>query len=368
LCYASEIMSIADAMATNGMKELGYEYINLDDCWADYRDSDGNIVPDMKRFPQGIVPVVEYVKSKGLKFGLYTDAGIYTCNKGQRSHDIPGSYGHYQQDANSYASWGVEFVKMDWCNTDINGTQLDPKIQYPEMSKALNKTGKPIFFNSCEWGQDDPWTWMRPYANAWRSGPDHHDSWTSTSVVIEFNHNRGQYAGPGGWNDLDFLMTGGQGCPSGRPLEHCPGQTDAEYRTEFSIWSITASNLLVSTDIRNMTDIMKQVLLNKEIIDVNQDYPGKGGNRIAYTNCTEAFDACQVWAKPLSDKTYAVAFYNAGDTKNTIYFNLNMLNFTSPSVAVRDLWQHADLGTFSGIFHADVANHDTAIYKMAPVG
>jgi alpha-galactosidase len=367
LCTASEIMNIADAMSTNGMRELGYEYINLDDCWANYRDENGTIVPDKSRFPDGLVPVIEYINSKGLKFGLYTDAGIHTCNKGERLHEIPGSYGHYEQDSKTYASWGVEFVKMDWCSTDINGTKLDPKVQYPEMARALNRTGKRILFNSCEWGVDDPWTWMRPYANAWRSGPDHHDKWLSTTLIIELNHARGVYAGPGGWNDFDFLMTGGQGCINGHRMEHCPGQTDAEYRTEFSIWSIAASNLLVATDIRNMTDIMKQILLNKEIIEVNQDYPGKGGNRIAYSNCTEGPTLCQIWAKPLSDSTYAVGLYNAGEEDDTVYFDLKMLNFTTAIVAVRDLWQHQDLGIFTGFFSADVGTHDTAMYKMTPV-
>jgi len=203
-------MSIADAMASNGMKEAGYKYINMDDCWADHRDADGTIVPDESRFPNGLVPVIQYVNSKGFKLGLYTDAGIYTCSQGGRSHKIPGSYGHYSQDAETYASWGVEYVKMDWCNTKINGTQLDPKEQYPQMTKALNKTGKPIFFNACEWGVEDPWMWMAQFANSWRSGPDHHDDWDSTSKIILNNIGKGKYAGPGGWNDFDFLMTGGQ--------------------------------------------------------------------------------------------------------------------------------------------------------------
>jgi alpha-galactosidase len=257
---------------------------------------------------------------------------------------------------------------MDWCDTKVNGTKLDPKVQYPEMSKALNNTGKPIFFNSCEWGQDDPWTWMRPYANAWRSGPDHHDVWSSTSSIIELNNNRGQYAGPGGWNDFDFLMTGGQGCTDGKKvMQHCPGQTDAEYRSEFSIWSIASSNLIVATDIRNLTSVMKQVLLNKEIIEVNQDYPGVGGNRVGFSNCTESPTACQIWAKPLSDGTYAVALYNSGKDDNTIYFDTRTLNMSTPLVAVRDLWEHYYLGTTSDFISVDVGTHDTAMFKISPI-
>ena len=175
-CDAQEIMEIADAMAANGMRALGYEYINLDDCWASERVN-GKLVPDKVRFPDGMVPVIQYVNAKGFKFGLYTSAGITTCNRGGRSYEIPGSYGHYEQDAATFASWGVEYVKMDWCGTVVDKQQLDPLEQYPEMSKALNATGKPIFFDACERGKEHPEYWMQWYANAWRTGRDHHDTW-----------------------------------------------------------------------------------------------------------------------------------------------------------------------------------------------
>ena len=187
--------------------------------------------------------------------------------------------------------WSTD-VKMDWCNTNINGTQLDPKVQYPEMSKALNHTGKPIFFNTCEWGKENPWEWMAPYANSWRTGSDHKDDWKSTSSVIEHNAGLAKYPGRGGWNDWDFLMTGDQvtmsharsrvcplewvcpvatkysnvmvvfltqGCLVPIPGKFCPGQTDAEYRTEFSMWVIGSSSLIVASDVRNLTSLQKEV-------------------------------------------------------------------------------------------------------------
>jgi alpha-galactosidase len=176
--------------------------------------------------------LADQVHALGLKFGLYTCAGNYTCSSGGRDHKIPGSFGHYQQDANSYASWGVDFVKMDWCNT--NG--LNPKVQYPEMTKALNATGRPIFFEMCEWGLDDPWLWATPVANQWRTTGDHHDNWASTSSVIQAQVGLAQYSGRSAWNYMDFIYTGGQGCAND-PNKHCPGQTDTEYMTEFTFWS-----------------------------------------------------------------------------------------------------------------------------------
>ncbi|XP_064390820.1 uncharacterized protein LOC135338698 [Halichondria panicea] len=366
-CDSKEIMSIADAMVANGMQAFGYEYINMDDCWADHRDSNGNIVPDKNRFPDGLMPVIQYVNSKGFKFGLYTDAGVYTCSQGGRDHKIPGSYGYYEQDAKTYAQWGVEYVKMDWCNTKVNGTELDPKVQYAQMSKALNETGKSIFFNSCEWGVEDPWEWMAQYANSWRSGPDHHDDWKSTSQIIEINADKGKYGNPGGWNDADFLMTGGQGCEDNVPLKHCPGMTDTEYRTEFIMWCIMGSSLLVSTDIRNMTDIMKMALLNKELIDVNQDKKnGTGGNRIGNWDCSEGSKYCQIWAKHLHDGRYAVALYNAGEKSHDITFKFDLLGKSWTSVTMRDLWAHKDLGTFTTSFSAEVESHGAQVYMVAP--
>ncbi|XP_065836434.1 uncharacterized protein [Oscarella lobularis] len=364
-CDAKEVMSVADAMVENGMRNLGWKYINLDDCWADHRDANGTIVADPSRFPDGIAAVVKYVNSKGFKFGLYTDAGEYTCSTGGRHYKIPGSYGHYEQDAQTYASWGVEYVKMDWCNTKINGTKLDPKVQYAQMSKALNATGKPIFFNSCEWGVESPWEWMKMYANSWRSGDDHADNWKSTAGIIEHNAGLSKYAGPGGWNDPDFLMTGGEGCADDEN-KRCPGMTDVEYKTEFVMWCILAAPLLVATDVRNMTDIQKQALFNAELIAVNQDKMGHQGDRLGFSNCSSKSDDCQIWAKNLTDNAVAVALFNAGDSTHNITFNFTLLpGWDSKSVHFRDLWEMKDVGSFQHSFTAnDVPSHGVAVYKL----
>eukprot|EP00117_Sycon_ciliatum_P025328 scpid76498/ scgid21046/ Alpha-galactosidase; Alpha-D-galactoside galactohydrolase; Melibiase len=368
VCNDMEVRAIADAMVDNGLKDVGFQYINMDDCWADKRDAKGNILADTDRFPN-FADTIRYVNSKGLKFGLYTDSGIYTCSTGTRDHKIPGSYGHYEQDANTYASWNVEYVKMDWCNTKVNGTQLDPHKQYSQMSAALNATGKPIFFNSCEWGVDNPWEWMHEYANSWRSGPDHHDDWKSTSGIIEHNIGLGKYAGPGGWNDLDFLMTGGQGCSFNQPGKHCPGMTDTEYKTEFIMWCIMASPLLVATDIRNMTDVMKATLLNKELIAVNQDKLGVGGDKVGNWNCSGNASLCQLWAKPLVNGTFAIAVYNKDDNEaHNITFDFGLLpGMTGKKAQVRNLYTHEEYASPMASITAPVEPHGTEVFKLTPI-
>lgn len=218
------------------------------------------------------------------------DSGIFTCSSGGRLFPIPGSYGFYEQDAATFASWGVEYVKMDWCNTDINGTQLIPEQVYPNMSRALNATGKPIFFEECAWGTDSPWLWSQPWVNSWRIGGDHHDTFPgpvppATEGVIELLANKSSYASPGAYNYADMIYTGGQGCAGQLALgAHCPGQTDIEYMTEFTMWAIAASPIIVATNVANLTGIMQQVLLNADMIAVHQDPLAIAGDRRGFTS------------------------------------------------------------------------------------
>jgi len=351
---------MADAMASNGMQALGWKYINLDDCWGGVRAADGSYQPDPDRFPNGMKNLSDYLHSKGFLLGVYTDAGTYTCSQGERSYKIPGSYGHYDQDANTFASWGVDFVKMDWCNTNINGTQLQPEVQYAQFSQSLNKTGRPIFFETCEWGTDSPWQWMRAYANSWRATGDHHDEWSSTESVIGQMASLAEYGGPGGWNYMDFLMTGGQGCSSHAPLQHCPGQTDEEYRTEFTMWVVTASPLIVATDLRNMTDIMNQLLLHKEMLAIHQDSLGRGGQRVGTWNCSEA-GACEIWARPLESGQKFAVLYNHGTGSHAITLQFNIFGpgwvSASQRVSVRDVWAQKDLGVFNASYTGTVPSH-----------
>ena len=209
---------MADTMVSNGMRDLGYSLASLDDCWGYLRDpATGEYRADPDRFPSGIPALTAYLKARGFGLSVYTDSGNQTCESGGRPFPIPGSFGHYEQDAATFASWGVTGVKMDWCYTVINGTQQDPKILYPQMAAALNKTGVPIDFESCEWGVEDPWTWAAPYMNRWRIAEDHHDRWAgdtapATEGIIETFAGKSKFAGPGGWNFGDLIYTAGAGC------------------------------------------------------------------------------------------------------------------------------------------------------------
>ena len=187
---------------------------------------------------------------------------------------------------------------------------------------------------------------------------------TGTGPIIEANANKAMFAGPGGWNDLDFVMTGGQGCRNGEPLSHCPGQTDTEYRTEFSIWTIVASPILVATDVRNMSILMTEILLNADIIAVHQDKLGKAGGRIGYSKgCAEGPTYCQIWARPLHDGSYAVGLYNSGSMTNNITLPFDMVGFNG-NVTLYDLWAHKHLGSFSSSYTVEVESHGTAFYKI----
>lgn len=374
-CYEAEIQSVADAMSTNGLLELGYQHINLDDCWASYRNETGWLQPDPDRFPSGMKALADYVHSKGLKLGLYTDSGLYTCSQGGRSHTIPGSYGHYLQDAQQFASWGVDYVKMDWCDTTINGTQLDPRVIYPEMSMALNSTGRPIWFSLCEWGVDSPWLWASKCGNSWRITGDHHDEWSSTSSIIQALANLTQstpvYGAPGGWSDLDFVFTGGQGCTNDS-TSVCAGQSWVEYRTEFTFWAFASSPIIVATDIRNMTAEKQEILYNKEVIAVHQDPLGIP-SRPFWSDSVNG--STQVWARPLADDTLAVLLLNLNDgpANATISFEFSVLPPTisgqqfnsNTTVVVRDLWLHQDLANFQGSFSATVQPHGVEAYQLS---
>jgi alpha-galactosidase len=336
-CNEKEIKSVADAMATNGLRDLGYKYVLLDDCWAGPRDKNGNVTADPTRFPSGMKALADYVHSRGLLLGLYTDVGETTCRGGR-----PGSWPHYQQDAWTYAHWGIDYVKMDWCHHPWNYTA---EALYGMMRDALNKTGRPMFFSVCEWGLYEPWTWGMKTANSWRVGPDHLPLWWTpplgqdpgqgqgTANVIEHMAGLSSYAAPGGWNDPDFLMTG----------EWWMSETD--WQTEFSFWCLFAAPLIVATDVREMSN--KQVLLNKEAIAVNQDPLGKPGDRYAnYSN------GGQVWSKPLSDNSWAVILYNSNflewiDVTAIWQQHLPGWPKKSTKAKVRDIWQHQDLGVFA---------------------
>jgi len=361
-CDENEIKDIAKTMATTGLKELGWEWIILDDCWAKDRNADGSIHEDPKTFPSSMKALADYVHSLGLKFGLYVAAGIFTCRPPR-----PGSYGHYIQDAATLASWEVDQVKMDWCATRLdNGTELQQEVQYPQMRDALNQTGRHIFYTMDCYGSENAWEWGMQVSNSWRIGEDHHDRWDGeggTAYQIQRNIGLSKYSGPGGWNDMDFLMTGGQTCANDT-TKACPGMSPTEYYTEFSFWSLLNSPLQVATDIRIMNPLKRDILFNKEVIDVNQDKLTIQGDLVNYWNCsTPPQCPLQVWAKPLSDGSNAVILYNSGKSPEPITAQFHTWGWLSTTASIRDLWKHKELGMFTDSFSAQVDPHGVVMIK-----
>ena len=265
-CNISEklIMESIDALNQSGLIEIGYKYINLDDCWQSSRDENGIIVPDPKAFPNGIKPLVDYAHSKGLLFGLYSDAGVKTCA------GRPGSLEYEEKDAKTYAEWGIDYLKYDNCFNN-NLTSLE---RYPKMTEALNKTGRPIFYSICQWGEEEIATWGKKYGNSWRTTGDISDNWNSMLRIIDLNDKWYNYSGPGGWNDPDMLEVGNG------------GMTWTEYKTHFSLWAISKAPLIIGCDITKMDNQTKEILSNTEVIAINQDKLGKQGRKIKSSNIT----------------------------------------------------------------------------------
>jgi len=347
-CDVSEnlIKSVADAIVTSGMKNAGYQYIVIDDCWQSSRDSAGFIVADPQRFPSGIKSLADYVHSKGLKFGLYSDAGTKTCQ------DRPGSRGHEYQDALQYAAWGVDYLKYDWCNT---GSE-DAHAAYATMSDALKATGRPIVFSLCEWGDHKPWLWAKDIGNLWRTTGDITDCWDckkqdslSWLQILDQQVGLESYAGPGHWNDPDMLEVGNG------------GMTPNEYRAHFSLWCLLAAPLIAGNDVRRMAPEIHDILTNREAIAIDQDPLGMEGRRVWRKGDLE------VWAKQMQDGGRAVVLFNRGTSDAEITAAWEDLGYPAHiSASVRDLWQKEDVGRFTRKFSASVAAHGVVMLKVTP--
>ncbi|HEX2968253.1 MAG TPA: glycoside hydrolase family 27 protein [Bacteroidales bacterium] len=298
-CDVSEklIMAMADAMAGNGMKEAGYEYIVIDDCWQVSRDENGNIVPDKERFPNGMKYLADYIHSKGLKFGIYSSAGTVTCQR------RPGGFGHEYQDALFYARNGVDFLKYDWCGS----SSQDAKSSYTNMRDALYTAGRPILFSICEWGSNKPWEWAGAVGHMWRTTGDISDSWNSMIDIFEKQKDLARYAGPGRWNDPDMLEVGNG------------GMTTEEYKTHFSLWCMLASPLIAGNDIQSMSEDTRSILLNKEMISIDQDTLGR------QATCYRDANGYQIWVKALSNNEKAICLLNKTDEKKSVLVDFALL-------------------------------------------
>jgi alpha-galactosidase len=348
-CNVSEdlIKQAANAMVSSGMKDAGYRYVVIDDCWQVDRDAQGNIVADAKRFPSGMQALADYVHGKGLKFGLYSDAGTGTCQ------NRPGGRGYEFQDARQYAAWGVDYLKYDWCN---HSTQ-DSQASYSIMRDALKKSGRPIVFSLCEWGSTKPWLWAGDVGNLWRATGDILDKWDATVKwggmgvvqILDTVDGLQSYAGPGHWNDPDMLEVGNS------------GMSLTEYRAHFSMWCLLAAPLMAGNDIRSMTADIRDILTNKEVIAIDQDPLGREGHRV------KRADGLEVWAKQLADGGRAVALLNRTAAEAKVTASWTDIGYPEHVAAkVRDLWAKKDLGEKTGEFSAAVPSHGVVMVRVEP--
>ncbi|SMO47574.1 glycoside hydrolase family 27 protein [Gracilimonas mengyeensis] len=354
------IKETADAMVESGMKEAGYEYVNIDDCWHGERDEDGNITVDKEKFPSGMKALADYVHSKGLKLGIYSDAGYTTCA------GYPGSRGYEYQDAQTYAEWGIDYLKYDWCDTE----GLAAEGAYMTMRDALAAAGNPVVFSICEWGTAHPWEWADDVGHAWRISGDiypcfdceykHEGGWSSWGVtkIIDMRKDQEirQYSGPGHWNDYDMMEVGN-------------GMKAGEDRAHFAMWAMLNSPLIAGNDIRDMSDQTRKILTNEEVIAVNQDPEGVEAWR--YT----VMDSTGVWVKPLADGDIAVAFLNRSQEDHEINFTWTnhvfgdphfdySFDFTETEYLVRDLWSGKNIGSTQKSTRFTVPGHDLNIYRL----
>ena len=345
-CNVSEklIKQTADFFVSSGMKDAGYEYVNIDDCWQTHqRDPQtGRLVPDPVKFPDGIKGTADYVHSLGLKLGIYEDAGTYTCA------GYPGSLNHEQVDAQTFADWGVDYLKYDNCYNQSDGSLADYERRYTAMRDALAATGRPIVYSLCEWGVNHPWTWAGDVGNLWRTTGDISDNWGSLKSIINQNAPLDQYAHPGAWNDPDMLEVGNG------------GMSDTEYKSHFSLWAEMAAPLLVGTDLRTASPETMKILLNKDVIAVDQDSLGAQG-RVVKTDGSHL-----VFAKPLANGDVAVALFNEGDTAATMTTSAQQVGLDAPHGAytMKDLWSKKVTET-AGKISADVPAHGTVMYRVS---
>lgn len=346
------ILSAAKAIKAEGLDKLGYTYINIDDCWqAPHRGPNNEPLAHPEKFPNGIKHLSDQIHELGLKLGIYSDAGTYTC--GQKF----GSLGYETNDAQAYAEWGVDYLKYDNCyNEGLSGTPAISADRYRKMRDALNSTGRPIVYSLCQWGEDQVWNWGATIANSWRMSGDIYDNFDrpddrcpcpdssapcplagfhcSAMNILEKAAGLGQKAGAGGWNDLDMLEVGNG------------GMSYDEYVTHFSMWALVKSPLILGNDVTKMSAETKSIISNKQVIDINQDSAHSAGYRVWKKSGPNGREGnLQLWKSYLSDGAFALAFVNASPHQIGRYA-LSLSEFfidegrwpMTRTWAVQDLW------------------------------
>jgi alpha-galactosidase len=339
-CKVSDavVRANADAMVTSGMKPAGYVYVNIDDCWQGKRDEKGVIHPN-DRFPD-MKALGDYIHSKGLKFGIYSSPGPKTCA------GYEGSYKHEEEDARTYAEWGVDFVKYDWCSAAEVYKPSEMQAVYKKMYDAIRGTDRPMVYSLCQYGLEAVWRWGASVGgNLWRTTDDIGGNYDRVSLFGFQQNGLENYAGPGHWNDPDILQVG-----IGK-LNH------DEERTQMSLWCILAAPLLAGNDLTKMTKETLEILTNSEVIAVDQDPQGVQGRRVWQEGPLE------VWIKPLQDSSKAVALFNRSESALPVTARFSDLGIPE-TASVRNLWARKELGTFTRSFTAEVPRHGVVMIKV----
>ncbi len=352
------VMEVADAFERDGYADAGYEYVILDDCWAlKERDANGNLVADPAKFPNGIKALADYVHSKGLKIGIYGDAGTKTCA------GYPGSQGFEMQDAQLFASWGIDYLKYDWCST----FGRKPKEAYKAIRDALFAAGRPMILGICEWGSAEPWKWGKEFGQLWRISGDiapcfdcvvDHGSYKDWGVmkIVYMRENIRKYAGPNGWNDYDMMEVGN-------------GMTAAEDRSHFTLWSMFASPLIMGNDIRSASEETIEIQTNEDVIAINQDVLGV--QAFKYT----AIDSTEIWVKPLENNEWAVCFLNRKNEAIKFEFDWTKhkiedpdfdyeVDFAKDKYKLFNIWEGKKAGTTKKSVKAEIKAHDVLLYRL----
>jgi alpha-galactosidase len=333
------VREVVDAMVSSGMRDAGYIYVNIDDTWEGVRDAQGNLSSN-KKFPD-MKALADYVHSKGMKFGIYSSPGHRTCA------EYPGSYGHEGQDAKTFAAWGIDYLKYDWCGARLIYSHDELQPIYQKMGDALLKSGRPIIYSLCEYGVGNVEQWgAKVGGNLWRTTGDITDTWARMIENIEKQAHTAPYAGPGHWNDPDMLEIGNG------------NMTDEEYRTHMSLWALTAAPLLAGNDIRNMMPTIKEILMNREVIAVDQDALGKQALPVKNGDL-------ETWVKPLADGSVAVGVVNMSASESAVTIKATDLGLGAKVKSARDLWAHANVKFRDGAYTAKVLSHGTLMLRVS---
>jgi alpha-galactosidase len=354
------ISDVTDKFVSDGYKDAGYEYIVIDDCWSlKERDKNGTITADPKKFPKGIKALSDYIHSKGLKFGIYSCAGTHTCG----GH--PGSFEHEFEDAQLFAQMGVDYLKYDYC---FKPRQIAGELLYKRMSMALKNCGREILFSACNWGNDGVYNWIREAgAHMYRSTGDIQDNWDSIKRLAMSQLDKECYTGAFCHNDMDMLVVGMYGGSNNDFIKNkIGGCTDSEYKTHFSLWSIMGSPLMIGCDIRNPSQITKDILMNPDIIAINQDIECRGAYRIRPQPDWFHSDEVFILVKTLTNGDIAIGFFNMSDGQREmalLFWDIGLPSASGISLSLYDCWEHKEIGTFKERYAPIVPAHDCVVVR-----